>query len=73
MVNIYVLEKEKQEDENIRTPKSILIVSTKDEICQKSARNLSGVDVVKPNEINIEHLAPGGDAGRLTIFTKSAT
>jgi len=54
-----------------RTPKSILIVSTKDQICL-SAKNLSGVDVVKPNAINIEHLAPGGDAGRLTIFTKSA-
>lgn len=54
-----------------KTPKSILIVSIKDDI-QKSSRNLSGVDVVKPNQINIEHLAPGGDAGRLTIFTKSA-
>ena len=54
-----------------RTPKSILIVSTKDEI-QKSSKNLTGVDVVKPSQINIEHLAPGGDAGRLAIFTKSA-
>jgi large subunit ribosomal protein L4e len=54
-----------------KTPKSILIVSTNVEI-QKSSKNLSGVDVVKPKEINIEHLAPGGDPGRLTIFTKSA-
>ena len=54
-----------------KTPKSILIVSTKDDIL-KSSRNLTGVDVVKPKQINIEHLAPGGDAGRLTIFTKSA-
>ena len=54
-----------------KTPKSILIVTIKDNI-QKSSRNLSGVDVVKPNQINIEYLAPGGDAGRLTIFTKSA-
>jgi large subunit ribosomal protein L4e len=54
-----------------KTPKSILIVSLKEDI-QKSSRNLSGVEVVKPNNINIEHLAPGGDAGRLTIFTKSA-
>lgn len=54
-----------------KTPKSLLIVTIKDDI-QKSSRNLSGVDVVKPNQINIEHLAPGGDAGRLTIFTKSA-
>jgi large subunit ribosomal protein L4e len=54
-----------------KTPKSILIVSTTEEI-QKSSKNLSGVDVVKPEKINIEHLAPGGDPGRLTIFTKSA-
>ena len=54
-----------------KTPKSILIVSTKDQVI-KSSSNLSGVDIVKPNQINIEHLAPGGDPGRLTIFTKSA-
>ena len=54
-----------------RTPKSILIVTTKEDI-GKSSRNLTGVEIVKPNQLNIEHLAPGGDAGRLTIFTKSA-
>jgi len=54
-----------------KTPKSILIVTTKDDI-GKSARNLTGLDVIKTNQINIEHLAPGGDAGRLTIFTISA-
>jgi len=54
-----------------KTPKSILIVSTKNQVI-KSSSNLSGVDIVKPSQINIEHLAPGGDPGRLTIFTKSA-
>jgi len=54
-----------------KSPKSILVVSTKENI-QKSSGNLTGVDVVKPDRINIEYLAPGGDAGRLTIFTKSA-
>jgi len=54
-----------------KTPKSILIVTTKDDI-EKSSRNLTGVDIVNSKHINIEHLAPGGDAGRLTIFTKSA-
>jgi large subunit ribosomal protein L4e len=63
--------KGKMRGRKYRTPKSILIVSTKDEICL-SAKNLLGVDVVKLKDINIEHLAPGGDAGRLTIFTKSA-
>jgi large subunit ribosomal protein L4e len=53
-----------------KTPKSILIVSTKEKI-YKSSRNLTGIDVVEPNSLNIEHLAPGGNAGRLTIITKS--
>lgn len=54
-----------------KTPKSLLIVSREGDI-EKSSNNLIGVDIVKPNNLNIEHLAPGGDAGRLTIFTKSA-
>ena len=48
-----------------------LIVSKEGNI-EKSSNNLIGVDIVEPSQINIEHLAPGGDAGRLTIFTKSA-
>ena len=63
--------KGKRRGRKYRVPRSILIVSMKEEI-QKSSRNLPGVDVVKPNEINIEHLAPGGDAGRLTVITTSA-
>ena len=54
-----------------KIPKSLLIVATKDDI-SKSSRNLPGVDIVKPEEINVEYVAPGGDPGRLTIFTKSA-
>ena len=54
-----------------RIPKSILIISTKNNL-EKSSNNLSGVDITKPGQLNIEHLAPGGDAGRLTLFTKSA-
>jgi len=54
-----------------KTPKSILIVSTKENI-KKGSNNLTGVDVIKPDQINIENLAPGGDAGRLIVITKSA-
>jgi large subunit ribosomal protein L4e len=39
---------------------------------EKSSDNLSGIDIAKPHQLNIEHLAPGGIAGRLTVFTKSA-
>lgn len=63
--------KGKRRGRKYKTPKSILIISKKDEIL-KSSGNLTGVDIVKPEKINIEYLAPGGDAGRLTIITKSA-
>jgi len=54
-----------------KTPKSILIIASKDTIF-KSSSNLPGVDVVKPDQLNIEHLAPGGMSGRLTVITKPA-
>jgi large subunit ribosomal protein L4e len=63
--------KGKSRGRKYKIPKSILIVSTKKTV-QNSSRNLSGVDVVNPKQINIDHIAPGGVAGRLTIFTKSA-
>ncbi|MCU4717346.1 50S ribosomal protein L4 [Halapricum hydrolyticum] len=53
-----------------RRPKSILFV-TSDEP-SKAARNLAGADVATAAEVNAEDLAPGGDAGRLTIWTESA-
>ena len=55
-----------------KTPKSILlVVKTKSGLAQ-AARNLPGVDVVAAKDLNAEDLAPGGDIGRLTVFTKSA-
>jgi large subunit ribosomal protein L4e len=63
--------KGKMRGRRYRIPKSVLIVSLKEGI-EKSSENLSGVDITKPQHLNIEHLAPGGIAGRLTIFTKSA-
>jgi large subunit ribosomal protein L4e len=63
--------KGKRRGRKYKTPKSILIISTKDDI-KKSSNNLVGVDIVNINNVDIQHLAPGGDAGRLTVFTKSA-
>jgi len=63
--------KGKMRGRRYRVPKSLLIVSSKD-VVEKSSDNLSGIDIAKPHQLNIEHLAPGGIAGRLTIFTKSA-
>jgi len=63
--------KGKNRGRKYRIPKSLLIVSTKDTL-EKSSNNLSGIDIAKPDQLNIEYLAPGGDPGRLTVFTKSA-
>jgi large subunit ribosomal protein L4e len=63
--------KGKMRGRRYRIPKSLLIVSTKNSV-EKSTNNLSGVDITKPHQLNIEHLAPGGVAGRLTVITKSA-
>ena len=63
--------KGKNRGRKYRIPKSILIITTKEKL-SKSSNNLSGVDITDPSQLNIEHLAPGGVAGRLTIVTKSA-
>ena len=52
--------------------KSILIVTTEDKGIVRAARNLAGVDIVTPDQLNAELLAPGAYAGRLTIYTASA-
>jgi large subunit ribosomal protein L4e len=55
-----------------KMPKSLLFIVTKKDNIEKAARNLPGVTVLTPKEINVEHLAPGGQPARLTIFTTSA-
>ena len=55
-----------------KTPKSILLVVASKDGLAKAARNLPGVDVVAAKDLSAEHLAPGGDLGRLTVFTKAA-
>ncbi|MDP8011330.1 MAG: 50S ribosomal protein L4 [Thermoplasmata archaeon] len=54
------------------TPKSILIVVKNKEKVEKSFKNLPGVEVITPNEINTEILAPGANPGRLTVFSENA-
>ncbi|MWG35131.1 50S ribosomal protein L4 [Halomarina oriensis] len=53
-----------------RRPSSILFVTTDEP--STAARNLAGVTVATAREVNAEDLAPGGQAGRLTVFTESA-
>lgn len=55
-----------------RTPKSVLLVVSKKEGLHKAAKNVPGVDVIATKDLCAEDLAPGGDIGRLTVWTKSA-
>jgi len=53
-----------------RTPRSVLLVTADGKA--PAAANLAGVDVVSAKDVSAEDLAPGGDAGRLTVFTQGA-
>ncbi|HUU76314.1 MAG TPA: 50S ribosomal protein L4 [Methanoregulaceae archaeon] len=50
--------------------KSLLIVTSTKPL--KAAMNLAGVDVVITDQLNAELLAPGTQAGRLTVWTEAA-
>lgn len=54
-----------------RTPRSLLIVTS---VPGKALgfRNLAGVEVVPAQRLATEDLAPGGTAGRLTLFSRGA-
>ncbi len=54
-----------------RAPKSLLLVTSAPGKAL-GFRNLSGVDVVPVSRLGTEDLAPGGDSGRLTIFSVAA-
>jgi large subunit ribosomal protein L4e len=52
--------------------KSILIVVNEDKGLKKAAENIPGVDAATVKELDVELLAPGTHAGRLTLWTKAA-
>ncbi len=53
--------------------KSVLFVVSKEKTAlQKSARNLEGVNIVALKNLSARDIAPGGLAGRLTVFSKDA-
>jgi large subunit ribosomal protein L4e len=54
-----------------RTPRSLLIVTSAPGKA-RGFRNLAGVEVVPVLRLATEDLAPGGTAGRLTLFSRSA-
>jgi large subunit ribosomal protein L4e len=55
-----------------KVPRSALVVVSGDVALKKSARNIPGVDVSSIDKLTVSDLAPGGDPGRLTIWTKKA-
>ncbi len=52
--------------------RSLLFVVADDCTMLSAANNIPGIDIVKVNELNAELLAPGTQAGRMTLFTESA-
>jgi large subunit ribosomal protein L4e len=50
--------------------KSVLIVTSETPL--RAAVNLAGVDAVAVGQLNAELLAPGTQAGRLTVWTAGA-
>lgn len=52
--------------------KSVLIVTGEKCSLSNSAKNIPGVDIVEVKSLNAELLAPGAEAGRVTIWTENA-
>ena len=52
--------------------KGLLIVVGEDCPLFKSAKNIPGIDIVKPNQLNAHLLAPGCMPGRITLYTENA-
>jgi len=55
-----------------RQPRSVLVVVKEAGTVRRLLGNLPGVEVVSPSGLNAEVLAPGGDPGRLTVFSEGA-
>ena len=55
-----------------RQPRSLLVVVKDPTTVRRLFGNLPGIDVVSPAGLNAEILAPGGDPGRLAVFSEGA-
>jgi len=62
----------KMRSRRYRKPRSLLLVFSKLDKARRSFGNLPGIDLTTPRNLNTELLAPGGDAGRLTLFSEKA-
>ncbi|ENN95842.1 50S ribosomal protein L4P [Methanocaldococcus villosus KIN24-T80] len=64
--------KGKMRGRRYKKPKSVLVVVGDRCDAILACRNLAGVDVITAKDLSILHLAPGGKAGRLTLWTENA-
>ncbi len=64
--------KGKRRGRKYKRAKSVLIVVENSAKVFKAARNLEGVDVTSVKNLNAELLAPGTQAGRLTVWSEGA-
>jgi len=62
----------KMRNRKYRTRKSVLIVTSGVCPARRSFSNITGVDVATVDSLNVDQLAPGGLAGRLTIISEAA-
>jgi len=62
----------KMRGRRLREPRSLLVVVKDPEKVRRLFGNLPGVEVVSPAGLNAEILAPGGDPGRLAVFSEGA-
>ena len=64
--------KGKRRGRKYRNPRSVLVVLSENNGSERAFRNLPGIDVTTAKDLNTELLAPGGDPGRLVVFSKAA-
>lgn len=64
--------KGKMRGRKYKTKKGPLIVVSKDCQLLKSSKSMQGIEAIPVNNLNVTLLAPGGVAGRLTIWTKES-
>ena len=52
--------------------RSVLFIVSRPCDLTKAAKNVAGVDISSVKNLNVELLAPGGNPGRMTIWSKAA-
>ncbi|MBI2654681.1 50S ribosomal protein L4 [Candidatus Woesearchaeota archaeon] len=64
--------KGKSRGRKYKKKKGILLVVSKKDRLFRAVRNIPGIDIVEVKNLNAEMLAPGGKAGRPTLWTNTA-